>query len=147
VLLLVTGVAVEHDTGDALLGGGGEAGHGSGHDGGTLGVTAGNDNGVGALGGGQVEETLGLAVGCLGGAIGQSVLAYTGGVRFSDTLAGDVVRICLLETLTGGWADSDALSIVISQDSQDVNSRSSYDVTRLRRTTSEDESDLLALTV
>jgi hypothetical protein len=96
VLLLVASVAVEHDAGDSLLGGGGQTLHGSGHDGRALGVAGSDDDGVGALGRGQLEEALGLAVGGARGAFGQSVLADAGGVGSSDALAGDAVGAVLL---------------------------------------------------
>jgi hypothetical protein len=96
VLLLVASVAIEHDAGDSLLGGGGQTLNGSGHDGRALGVARAHDDGVGALGRGQLEEALRLAVGGARGAFRQSVLADAGGVGSSDALAGDAVGAVLL---------------------------------------------------
>jgi hypothetical protein len=96
VLLLVASVAVEHDAGDSLLSGIGQTLHGSGHDGRALRVARAHNDGVGALGRGQLEEALGLAVGGARSAFGQSVLADAGGVGSSDALAGDAVGAVLL---------------------------------------------------
>jgi hypothetical protein len=54
-------------------------------------VAASDNDGVGALGGSKVEETLGLAVGSACGAFGESVGANTSGVWAANALAGDVV--------------------------------------------------------
>lgn len=95
-LLAVASVAVENNTSDLLLDGIVEALHGGGHDGRALAVAAGDDDGVRALAGGQVEEALRLAVGGAGGAFGQGVGAHARGVGAADALAGDTVCAVLL---------------------------------------------------
>jgi hypothetical protein len=148
VLLLVAGVAVEHDTGDFGLGGVGQTLHGGGHDGRALGVAAGYDDGVGALGRGQLEEALGLAVGSASGAFWQSVLADASGVGSSDALAGDIVgAVMLLEALAGRRTDGGALSNVLVGTNDGLVGKCAYDVTDLGGATSEDESEGLACTV
>lgn len=108
--LAVASVAVEHHAGDLLFHGVVQALHRGRHNGGALRVASGDDDGVRALAGGQVEETLGFAVGCTGGAFGEGVGAYAGGVRVAYTLAGDVVgAVLLLEAGASGGTDGGAL--------------------------------------
>jgi hypothetical protein len=148
VLLLVAGVAVEHDTCDLRLGGVCQTLHGRGHDGGALRVAAGYDDGVGALGRGQLEEALGLAICSACGALGQSVLADASGVGGSDALAGDVVgAVMLLEAFAGRGTDGRALSDVLVEKNDGLVGKCAYNVTDLGGATSEDESEGFACTV
>lgn len=109
-LLAVASVAVENDTGNLLLDGVIEALHGGGHDSRALAIATGDDDGVRALAGGQVEEALGLAIGGGSGAFGQGVGAYARGVGAADALAGDAVRaVLLLQAGAGRGTDGRAL--------------------------------------
>jgi hypothetical protein len=111
VLLTVAGVAVQHDTSNAVLDGGVELRDGINHDGRALGVAGGHDDGVRALLGRFLEDGDGFVVGGGRGAAGEGVGADAGGVSASDTLAGDVVAVGLLEAVAGGWADGGTLGM------------------------------------
>jgi len=92
-VLDVLGVAEEDDALDLVLEGGVELGDGAGNDGGTLAVTTGGDGGVGALGVGQVDETLGLLDGLAVGAAGKEVGSQVSGVGATNTLDPDAVAV------------------------------------------------------
>ena len=110
VLLAVASVAVKHDTSNLSLGGFRQASDGSDHDGCALRVAATHNNGVGTLGGGQVEHLLCLAVGSGAGAVaGKSVGSKAGGVGPSDALAGYLAWEFLLEAAASRRAKGRAL--------------------------------------
>lgn len=109
-LLGIASVAVEHDAGNPGLDVVGEAPDGSDHHGRALAVATTDDDGVRALGGGQVEEALCFAVGGAVGAFGKDVGADAGSVRATDTLARDlVVAVSPFQARASGWTDSGAL--------------------------------------
>jgi hypothetical protein len=111
VLLAVAGVAVQHDTSNAVLDGGVELRDGVNHDGRALGVASGDNDGVRALRGRLLENADGFVVSGGSGAAGESVGADAGGVGTSDTLAGNIVAVGLLEAVAGGWADGGTLGM------------------------------------
>ena len=109
-LLTVAGVSVEHNTSDLVFDGRRKTLDGSGHDGCALRVATGNDDGVGAFGGGQIEEALSLAVGGARGTFGESVGADAGSVGASNTLAGNIAgAVGGLQTLAGGGTNGRTL--------------------------------------
>jgi hypothetical protein len=78
--LLILRVAVEHDAGDARLDGGGELLDGAVGDGRALRVAAADDDGVGALAGGQLVVLLGLCDALGVATAGHQVAAHGGRV-------------------------------------------------------------------
>ena len=77
--------------------------------------TCGDDDGVRALRGSLLENADCLGVGGGGRAAGEGVRAHAGGVGASDTLAGDVVVVGLLQAVAGGWADGGTLRVCKSR--------------------------------
>jgi hypothetical protein len=109
--LAVAGVAVQHDTCDALLDRRVELGDGVDHDGRALRVAGRHDDRVRALLRRVLEDADRFVVGGGRGAAGQRVGADAGGVGASYTLAGDVVVVGFLEAVAGRGADGGTLGM------------------------------------